>query len=206
MYIREFRSNEVGYNSTPGGEGLSVKELNKKDYSTWREAQSKAVWNNPEWRKKHAIRMSGKNSPLYGKKPPNARLDVSDEEVVRLYTEDNLGLVGVAKKVGLTQTTVLYRLKRLGIARRGVGDRITPQTKQDGENNYGWREDADNESLKQLYYDGISAAKLADMFNMHRSSIERRLKSMKVLTTKLATIKKRKEFFLKNHLSGEHAL
>lgn len=48
-------------------------------------------------------------------------LELPDDEIVRLYTEEKLGSSAIAKRFGVNTQTILQRLEKHGVVRRRKG-------------------------------------------------------------------------------------
>ncbi len=107
-------------------------------------------------------------------KSKNGRIELTqfDDEIVRLYCDEQLSSVAVGKALGICHSSVEKRLKMLGIPRRDRHDPIygLRRRKKRAERPKKWNEDREfDEEFKQLRADGVSWAALATHFGITRS-------------------------------------
>ncbi|MBQ3946819.1 MAG: hypothetical protein II670_14630 [Alphaproteobacteria bacterium] len=102
---------------------------------------------------------------IRGKWHPSFRGDLDDEEIKKLYIEEELSTYQIGEKFGVYHSTINKRLKKQGIK---VQDKRI-------------RNDLDDEEIKKLYIEeGLSTYQIGEKFGVSDSTIGRRLKKQGV--------------------------
>lgn len=176
-----------GYNATSDGQGYSGGD------------------NGERKRENDRLREAG----LY--KRQLRRPDINDEDVARLYNS-GLTLHAVGKQLGCNRAVIYYRLRQLGIPRRGrydyavtdsrreknrqgrLGKRHSPESTEKikaakkglnaQEKSCRWRHDIPNGEIARLYEGGLSTPAIGKLFKCSASHINKRLKNHGIVTRK----------------------
>ena len=99
---------------------------------------------------------------LRGKWHPSFRNDLDDDEIRKLYIEEEISIVQIGEKLGASDRIISYRLKKQGIKLRSKGKR---------------RDDLDDEEIKKLYIkEGLSIYQIGEKLGASDRTISNRLK------------------------------
>ena len=109
--------------------------------------------------------------------PESSLAHVSSEELYRLYNEQELTTKEIGELFGVSDEVVRYRMKQLGIPRRGK-----PWSPQEV------REQLNCETLERLYVvEGLSMAEIGQRFGVGETTVHSRLEKCGIARRDLST-------------------